>query len=158
MKAATLSEIKHELKEQNPEVLIELCLRLSKFKKENKELLTYLLYETKDERGYIESVKITLEEQLLEVNRSNYYFIKKGLRKILRTVKRYARYSSHKETEIALLIFCCAKFKAFDPSIRKNQALVNLYNREIDNLRKKILVLNEDLQYDYGKELEDLLI
>ena len=37
MKAATLSEIKKELNTLPPEQLVELCLRLSKYKKENKE-------------------------------------------------------------------------------------------------------------------------
>ena len=57
MKAATVHQIKQELKTLQPEELLELCLRLSKFKKENKELLTYLLYESADEATYVESVK-----------------------------------------------------------------------------------------------------
>jgi len=158
MKAASISEIKRELKEQSPEALIELCLRLTKFKKENKELLTYLLYETFDEKSFIEGVKSEINDQLLEINTSNYYLIKKSLRKILRTVKKYVRYSPLKETEIELLIYFCAQLKTFQPPIRKNQTLVNIYHREIDAIRKKISFLNEDLQYDYGMELEDLIL
>ena len=40
MKAATIHEIKQELVTLKPAALSELCLRLAKFKKENKELLT----------------------------------------------------------------------------------------------------------------------
>ena len=43
MKAAGVKAIKEELKNRDREELSELCLSLSKFKKENKELLTYLL-------------------------------------------------------------------------------------------------------------------
>jgi hypothetical protein len=57
MKAVTVKKIKDELTHKNTTELIELCLRLSKFKKENKELLTYLLFESDAEEGYIESVK-----------------------------------------------------------------------------------------------------
>ena len=57
MKAATVKELRDKLKDCSPKELMEICLRLSKFKKENKELLTYLLYESKDESNYIESVK-----------------------------------------------------------------------------------------------------
>jgi len=31
-----------------------------------------------------------------------------------------------------------------------------LFNREIDSIKKKMLVLHEDLQYDYEQELERL--
>ena len=57
MKTATVKEIKTELTHRSTQELIELCLRLSRFKKENKELLTYLLFESTHEEGYIESIK-----------------------------------------------------------------------------------------------------
>ena len=57
MKAASVSEIKQALKEQKTSQLIELCLRLARFKKENKELLTYLLFEADDLNQYVKNVK-----------------------------------------------------------------------------------------------------
>ena len=57
MKSASVRELKLELQDRSPKEVMELCLRLSRFKKENKELLTYLLFETSDEQMYIESVK-----------------------------------------------------------------------------------------------------
>ena len=62
MKIESIVTIKKELKHLSQEELLELCLRLGKFKKENKALLTYLLFESHDEDGYIESVKLTLDE------------------------------------------------------------------------------------------------
>ena len=56
MKASTVHEIKTELNHLKSDDLVELVLRLSKFKKENKELLTYLLFEAHDEQGFIKSV------------------------------------------------------------------------------------------------------
>ena len=56
MKAATIHEIKQELNTTPPAALLDLCLRLAKYKKENKELLTFLLFEAHDEAAYIESV------------------------------------------------------------------------------------------------------
>ena len=44
MKAATLNELKHELSHLPAEELLDLCTRLARFKKENKELLTFLLF------------------------------------------------------------------------------------------------------------------
>ena len=64
MKAVSVATIKKELQFRSSEELTELCLRLAKFKKENKELLTYLLFESHDETGYIETVKQELMSNL----------------------------------------------------------------------------------------------
>ena len=56
MKPVTIKKIKDELHYKSPQELVELCLKLSKFKKENKELLTYLLFDAEDEEMYINNV------------------------------------------------------------------------------------------------------
>ena len=157
MKAVTVTVLKKELNNQSQSELIELCLRLSKFKKENKELLTYLLFESSYEEGYIETVKLEIDEQFELINTNTYYFIKKSVRKILRIIKKYIRYSKKKETEIELLLYFCKKLKAFKPYINNNTVLKNIYFREIESIKKKLLLLHEDLQYDYNLELEKLL-
>ena len=107
MKAATVKQLKEELKERSPKELLELCLRLSKFKKENKELLTYLLFEAQNEEAFIEETKKEIATQFEAIATRNFYFIKKSIRKILREVKKHIRYSKQKETEIELLLFFC---------------------------------------------------
>ena len=62
MKTASVQELKQELQSVPPARLLELCLRLARFKKENKELLTYLLFEAHDEEGYINSVNQVIDE------------------------------------------------------------------------------------------------
>ena len=156
MKAATVSEIKKELKLRSTEELLELCLRLSRFKKENKELLTYLLFESDDEQAFIRSVKSHMEAQFEEINVNSYFYIKKSVRKILREIKKYIRYSQNKETEVELLLHFCAILKDFAPSIQRNVTLTNLYNRQLDFIEKKMTALHEDLQYDYEIELNEL--
>ena len=54
MKTASISELKQELQYRSEKEIMELCLRLARFKKENKELLTYLLFEAQDEEAYLE--------------------------------------------------------------------------------------------------------
>ena len=129
---------------------------MSRFKKENKELLTYLLFESSDEAAYVESVKKEIDQQFEQVNKKSYYFIKKGLRRILLNTRKYIRYSQNKKTEIDLLIYYCTKLKKFTPSIQRNAALRNLYIRQIGTIREKPGYLHEDLQYDYGLELKAL--
>lgn len=157
MKTATIQQLKQELKNQSPKELVELCLRLSKFKKENKELLTYLLYEAFDEATYIANVKIEMDEQFQQINTSSYYYIKKSVRKILRDTKKFIRYSKKKETEVELLIYFCYRLKNLSPPIEKSTALQNILLRQIDATRKAISYLHEDLQYDYENELVDII-
>ena len=121
MKAVTVKELKEELSFRAPKELLELCLRLARFKKENKELLTYLLFESADEASYISGVKIDIDIQFDQINRKSYYLIKKSIRRILAGIRKFARYSQKKETEIDLLIYFCAKLKKFTPSMQKNQ-------------------------------------
>jgi len=154
MKAVTVKELKTELIDRSHSELMELCLSLSRFKKENKELLTYLLFESSNEHGYINSVKIEIDAQFEMINTKTYYFIKKSVRKILRIIKKYIRYSKKKETEIELLLYFCKKLIELKPSIKNNTVLKNICIREIQSIKKKMLLLHEDLQYDYELELQ----
>ncbi len=156
MKAVSVKELSQELLNRSPKELRDLCLRLSRFKKENKELLTYLLFESSDEESYIESVKKEIDLQFEQVNRKSPYFIKKGVRRILLNTKKYIRYSQNKKTEIDLLIYYCAGLKNFKPSIQKNKALRNMFSRQTETLREKLSQLHEDLQYDYEVEISEL--
>ncbi|WP_194768429.1 hypothetical protein [Tamlana sp. I1] len=156
MKAVSVREIKKELNTLSSEELQELCLRLSRFKKENKELLTYLLFESHHESDYIESVKRYVDEEFEAINRDSFFYIRKSVRKILRNVKKFVRYSQNKETEVELLLYFCQQLKAFRPSISKSAQLQNVYNRQLELAKKIIGTLHEDLQYDYNIMLEEL--
>jgi len=156
MKAVSVVTIRKELKHKSNEELAELCLRLSRFKKENKELLTYLLFEADSEEGYIETVKEEIDEQFHIINTDSYFYIKKSVRKILRNTKKYIRYSLNKETEVELLLYFCSKLKTMRPSIQRNTTLTNILERNMEAIRKKITNLHEDLQYDYTIVLEEI--
>src|SRR5690606_13864574 len=156
MKAATVSQIKKELVYRSPEELLELCLRLSKFKKENKELLTYLLFESIDEEEYIQNIKTEIDTEFKTINTKNFFYVKKSVRKILKLIKKYSRYSLKKETEAELLLYFLLKLKELRPSIKRNTTLTNLYQRQLSAVKKLISSLHEDLQYDYQQELEEL--
>lgn len=156
MKASTINELKQELVNIQASTLIDLCLRLARFKKENKELLTYLLFEAHNTPAYIESVKNEMALQFETINKSNVYFVKKTLRKILRTANKHIRYSGLAIVEIELLIYFCTVMKGLGVSIEKNQVLLNIYQNQLKKINKTITGLHEDLQYDYLKALNDL--
>ena len=136
--------------------LVELCLRLARFKKENKELLTYLLFEAHDTSAYIQSVKNEMTLQFADINKSNVYFVKKTLRKILRAAKKYIRYSGLAIVEVELLIYFCESIKELNISINKNPVLLNIYQNQLKNINKALKSMHEDLQYDYLKAINKL--
>lgn len=156
MKPASVKEIQTELKELSSPELLEICLRLSKFKKENKELLTYILFDASNEDDYIQRIKDNIDLEFKSINTNTYYYIKKSTRKILREIKKHIRFSQSKETEVELLLYFCKKMITMKPSIKRNKVLLNLFERQIEFIKKKILVLHEDLQYDFNLQLEEI--
>jgi hypothetical protein len=156
MKAATVIQLRKELETLDEDYLRELCLRLARFKIENKELLTYLLFESEDEDFYVNGIKEQVDKLFEEINKKSYFYIKKSVRKILRLLKKYARYSNSKETEVELLIYYCYKLKTLKPSISNNLTLTKIFLKQIENIEKKIIKLHEDLQFDFRERLKQL--
>lgn len=153
MKAASVNEIKQELQAQHSDKLVELCLRLARFKKENKELLTYLLFEAHNQTDYIASVKKEMDSQFTSVNQSNVYFAKKTIRKVLRTSNKFIRYSSSAVVETELLLHFCFLLQSLGPSFMRNTIIKNIYQGQLKKIDKAINGLHEDLQYDYVKQV-----
>lgn len=156
MKAATINELKQELNLIAPSKLLEVCVRLVRYKKDNKELLTYLLFEAHDEAAYVNSIKAEMDEQFAAINKSNVYFAKKSLRKILRITSKYTRYTGSKQVEVELLLYFCNALISSGIPIRDSTALTNIYKAQLKKIDKVISTMHEDLQYDYLKELDNL--
>lgn len=156
MKPASLAEIRRELKTRSPKEVQEICLRLARFKKDNKELMSYLLFEAQNENAYIETVKQEIDEMMGEINTSHLYYAKKSLRKILRQVNKNIRYSGDKRTQVELLIHFCEAMNQSGIPYRRSTVLTNMYERQKLKIKKTIDSLHEDLQADYEVELERL--
>lgn len=157
MKAATIQEIKQELLALPHNELADITLRLARSKKENKELLTFLLFESHDISGYIESIKKEMEAGFLDINVSHVYFAKKTIRKVLRITNKYIRFSGSKQVEAELLIHFCQLVKDSGIKIEKNPALNNLYQNQLKKIDKAMDGLHEDIQYDLNKLLANLV-
>ncbi|MEI6020736.1 MAG: hypothetical protein WCR21_06370, partial [Bacteroidota bacterium] len=70
MKAAGISDLKKELKALQPKDLVELCLRLAKYKKDNKELIGFLLFEAHNKPAFVEALKAEISENMLAIDKS----------------------------------------------------------------------------------------
>lgn len=157
MKAATVHEIKQALMGNTAKELAELCLRLAKFKKENKELLTYLLFEANDEELYIREVQQEISSEMDQIDPGqNLYFAKKSIRKVLRMANKYIRYTGSKQAEVAILLHFCQSLKQSGIPFMKSTALNNLYQQQHKKINKALSTLHEDLQYDYRRMIEDV--
>ena len=154
MKAASIHELKKELEGRNHTQLLSFCLRLAKFKKENKELLTFLLFEADDIPTYIENVKQEITGFFSEINNSNIYYIKKSVRKILRHVNKHIRFSGSKQAEAEMLIHFCNDIINFSIPIRKSKPLLKIYETQIKKINESLTKLHPDLQYDLRKQLK----
>lgn len=156
MQIASLSEIKKELRERSSQELMDISIRVAKFKKDNKELLNYLLFEAEDEENYKNILKSELEVEFTEMNVASVYIAKKSIRRILRIVMKHIKYSGLKQTEVELLIFFCSEMRNLRLPFRESKVLLNLYDRQLKNIQKAMSFLDEDLQFDYQAELNEI--
>lgn len=156
MKPESLSTLKKELLNQTPDRLVAICLRLARFKAENKELLHYLLYQEFDQDDFIEEAKKEINLQFENLNRSQHHLAKKTIRKALRTTLRYIRFSGEKTTELSLLIHFCRKLRLSGVSLRYGSVMGNLYMRQIQRIEKVLASLHEDYRLDFEAELSRL--
>ncbi|TVQ94153.1 MAG: hypothetical protein EA393_01200 [Bacteroidetes bacterium] len=157
MNPATISEIKKALSTLNKDEIAEMCLRLAKYRKENKELLTYLIFEADDQAIFIKHVKEEIDHQFRQMNHSNIYLAKKTIRKVLRNTDKYIKFAASKQVEVELLMYFCKSLKDSGLPWQKHPVTFNIFDRQIKKIEKAIQSLHEDLQHDYGQELEILL-
>lgn len=157
MKPASVNDIKKELQQVKPSELLEICLRLARFKKENKELITFLLFDAHDLPGYVASVKEETEEMFAGMNKNQVYLAKKTIRKALRNISKHCRYMGNAEAEIELLLHFCNMLRRCGIPLSKAPVLANLYAAQLKKINQLISKLHEDLQYDYRRQWDVLL-
>jgi hypothetical protein len=155
MEKYSLNDVKKELGHLDKNELIELCLKLTKFKRENKEYITYLIYNADNKMAFAFEIKSEIDALLLEIkSKDSPYLIKKGLRKTLRLINKYIKIIGDKSVAIELLIYFCANVKKHELLKSRNSVLYNLYNMQTKKINTLIHTLHEDLQSDFLKELE----
>ncbi|MCC6370870.1 MAG: hypothetical protein IT236_07700 [Bacteroidia bacterium] len=158
MKTGTIAEIKKELQELEPRQLVDLCIELARYKKDNKEFLGYLIFEAHDKATFMSEVKLQVDQQFAGIDRgNNLYYTKKSLRKILRQIVKYCRYLNDKGLAADLHLYFCYKLKESGIPFRKSQLLINLFEQELKKIKTLIAALHPDLQSDYTGELNQLI-
>lgn len=156
MESASLNLIKKELKTKDTAQLAEIIVRLSKYKKDNKELLSYLLFDANNESEYVEMLKEEMNTDFMVINQSHIYLAKKTLRKIIRNINKWCRYSGQKETALQLHIHFCKKMQSLSIPWQNYSVTENMYQAQLKKIHKFIPTLHPDLQRDYTQEIKTL--
>jgi hypothetical protein len=157
MNSPKLAELKKELNfHENPE-LKELCLRLAKYKTENKELLNYLLFYQDRKDDYVNEVKMLLEAEFDDLHPSIYY-VTKQLRKLTRIMNKHIKYIGEKDKEAELALNFSELFSNHPIANTSHKALIGLLFRQLKRISKLIPKLEDDLQFDYQQQFDAVLV
>lgn len=154
MNPASIDDIKRELKELPANKVLDLTLRLARFRKENKELLTYLLFESHDEAGYITTLEADMDEMFGAVDPNPVSKAKKEYRKILRGINRQIKYIGNKSAAVELLLYFSMKLKNQENSLHPK--LQTIFLQQLTKAEKLLPLLEEDLQFDFRQKLDAL--
>lgn len=156
MKSESISNLKKEIQNLPTELVVQYCFRLAKYKTENKELLSYLIYNAYDQQSFISEVKTEIDQQFKNLNISNLYLAKKTIRKVLKTTHKFIKFSGIKQTELDLLIYFCIKLKETGLPLRHGKVLGNIYLRQLERINNVLSTLHEDIQLDYAEEMRKI--
>lgn len=150
------SDIKKELQQLNTPELVALCLRMVRFKKENKELLTYLLFKADDLDAFAAEYKEEMDAQFAKITGKSFYVVK-TLRKILQQMNNQIRYAASEVVAIELLLHFCKNYIEYVDYHSHYKPLRNFFYRSVEKAKAAIQKLHEDLQYDYGNIYQEML-
>jgi hypothetical protein len=156
LKQYGLQEIKKELQHLDGKQVAALCLRMARFKKDNKELLAYLLFDAEDEMAFAENFKREIGLMLSQLP-SQSYQAAKVLRKTLRLVNKNIKFTGSKQVEIELLISFCRAYLEYADRRTSYKPLRQVLVKQLEKIAKAITKLHEDLQFDYSQDFEALL-
>lgn len=156
MELADARTIKAEIKERSHEELVELCMRLSRFKKENKALITYELFLKDDEWAFCQETKEQITEDLSAITNKQVFWLKKSVRKVLKEVSLLLRFTKEPRIEIELLTHFALELNRIVPEVHRSRILKNLYVRQVNRIQKIQQKLPEDLRLDYQADLDAL--
>jgi len=152
MKAASIAELKKELVRLEPGELLDACLSLARFKKDNKELLTYLLFLCHDELGFANSLCAEIDEQFALTPNAH----KKTIRKLIRWMNKCLRFTKVKDTEIQVRLHFCRVLRASQTPMRNSKVVLNMYNGQLKKVRRVIEKMHDEIQREVEREIQEL--
>jgi len=150
MEAASIAEIRKSLMRLEQGDLLDACLRLARFKKDNKELLTYLLYLSNNEPGYVNYLCQMIDEQFALAPNAQ----KKTLRKLIRNMDKCLRFSGIKETELQVRLHFCRVLKSSKIPYKQSRVMTNMFVGQLKKIFRITEKLPSEIYQEYASEIE----
>lgn len=157
MHSATIDTIKTELKQLPPKEVLDLLLRLARFKKENKELITYILFESANEHEYVEQVKKEISEEMAEIDGLPGYQYKKQFRKIQRKINKPIKYIGNKSATAELYLHMARMISEKKKTNYLAPFLEKTLQQYISKIEKLLPGIEDDLAADLRKQLKQVI-
>jgi len=151
-----LNELKRELDGMPLPQVVKLCIRLAKLKVENKELLHYLLFYSNDSLAYAELLKTDILGAF-HLPFVNAFTLAKRLRKSMRIIAKYIRFTSDRAGESELLLALVNEYIDTYRFEYRNAALARIVVRCMKKTSDNIVKLHEDIQADYSGLYDEAL-
>lgn len=152
-----LSDLKKELSDLSKPELVNLCLRFARLKKENKELLSYLIYDADDPLFYAQKLKPEIAVPF-EQPFQHAYYLTKSLRKSLRIVSKYLRFTGNRQGETELLLHLVEQFHATWRYEYRYAALSKVIFRCLEKAEANLEKIAEDYRDDYKEPIRTLTL
>lgn len=150
-----LSDIKKELALLDKAQLMALCTRMAKLKKENKEFLSYLISDADDPQFYAEKLKAELDVVWKEPFYS-VWALNKSLRKSLRLISKYRRFTSHLRGELELMLHFQQGFFDHWKHGFNNRRFESMSDQNLRKIHKLFGQIDEEFRADYQAQIDDL--
>ncbi|TAH00604.1 MAG: hypothetical protein EAZ15_08740 [Sphingobacteriales bacterium] len=156
MTPVKLQHQKKEITKLDAKTLADICIRLAKYKTENKEFLNYLLFHSYDNQPYIDELKLEIANCFLHVNQNDYLY-SKVLKGLLASLNKHLKFIGDKNREAEIVAEFCNTFMAHVTVRSYYAGLIQVLYRQFVRLQKVVGKLDEDLQFDYKDDIYTIL-
>jgi len=157
-KTPSIAVLKKELSYRSEQEIIDFCVTLIKFNRENKELLNYLLIDEVEKEVFLNEIKITISANFLDINFRSYHILRKSVRKILKLTKKYIKLINEPIKELTLLIHFNQELITCLPKLKNYPSIENYFISNIKKMESIVAKLHPDLHYDYINDINELKI
>lgn len=147
---------KKEIAKLDVKTVADICIRLAKYKTENKEFLNYLLFYSFDNEPYINDLKFDITNTFLLYKQNDYTYTK-IIKSLLTRLNKHLKFIADKTREAEIIAQFCAAFINKIDVRSYNSGLIQVLYRQFVRLQKVVLKLDEDLQFDYATDMETIL-
>ena len=73
-------------------------------------------------------------------------------------MNRHAKYTASKQVELEMLLWFCSNFINYADTRTSHKPLQAIFLRQLDKIKGILPKLHEDLQFDYTREFEALVM